>query len=103
MAVHVHNNVPNAADASSCLEAFARIAVSPKSIYYHTFGCPAYMLVTEAEQIIAKKWEGCLVIVIYLGESPHHTVSVSLVLNLITGNASPQFHVGHEDFFETTR
>ena len=40
MAVHVHNNVPNAAYDSSHLEAFARIAVYPKSLNYHTFGCP---------------------------------------------------------------
>ena len=33
MAVHVHTNVPNAADASSGLEAFAWIAVSPRSIH----------------------------------------------------------------------
>ena len=103
MAVHVHNNVPNAADASSRLEAFAQIAVSPKSSHYHTFGCPAYMITTEAEQGRANKWEGSLVLGIYLGPSPHHAGSVSLVLNLTTSNASPQFHVGHDDFFETTR
>ena len=40
MAVYIHNNAPNAADASSRLEAFVRIAVSPKSSHYHTFGCP---------------------------------------------------------------
>ena len=102
MAVHMHNNFPNAADASSCLEAFARIAVSPKSSHYHTFGFPACMLTTEAKQGRAKKWEGCSVLGIYMGPSPHHTGSVSLVLNLTTGNASPQFHVGHENFFETT-
>ena len=103
MAVHVHNNVPNAADASSRLEAFMRIAVSPKSLHYHTFGCPAYMLSTEAEQGRAKKWEGRAVLGFYLVPSPHHTGSVSLVLNLTTGNTSPQFHMGHDNFFETTR
>ena len=103
MAVHIHNNVPNAADASSRLEAFTQIAVSPKSSYYHTFGCPAYMFTTEAEQGRAKKWEGRAVLEIYLGPYPHHAGSVSLVLNLTTGNASPQFHVGHDNFSETTR
>ena len=88
---------------SSRLEAFARIAVSPKSSHYHTFGCTEYMLTTEAEQGRANKWEGCAVLGIYLGPSPHHAGSVSLVLNLTTGNSSPQFHVGHDDFFETTR
>ena len=103
MAINVQNNVPNAADASSRLEEFARIAVSPKSSHYHTFGCSAYMLTTEAEQGRAKIWEGCSVLGIYLGPSTNHAGSISLVLNLTTGNASPQFHVGHEDFFETTR
>ena len=44
-----------------------------------------------------------MVLGIYLGPSPHHSGSVSLVLNITTGNASPQFHVGHDDFIETTR
>ena len=86
MVVRVHNNVPNSADASSRLEAFARIAVFPKSSHYHTFGCPAYMLTTEAEQGRAKKWEGRSVLGIYMGPSPHNAGSVSLVLNLTTGN-----------------
>ena len=103
MDIHMHNNLPNAADVSSCLEAFARIAVSPKSSHYHTFGCPAYMITTEAKKRRANKWEGCSVLGIYMGASPHCIGSVSLVLNLTTGNATPQFHVGHEDFFETTR
>ena len=61
------------------------------------------MLTTESEQERAKKWEGRSVLGIHLGPSPHYVVSVSLVLNLATGNASSQFHVGHDDFFETTR
>ena len=103
MVVHVHKNVYNAADASSHLEAFARITVSPKSSHYHTFGCLAYMLTTEAKQGRAKKWEGRLVLEIYLVPYPHHAGSVSLVLNPTTDNASSQFHVGHDIFFETTR
>ena len=77
--------------------------MSPKSNYYHTFGCPSYMLTTEAEKGGAKKWEGLSVLGIYLVPSPHHAGSVSLVLNLNTGNASPHFHVGYDDFFDTKR
>ena len=55
MVLHVHTNFPNAANASSGLEAFAQISVSPKLSHYHAFGCPAYMLTTEAEQGRAKK------------------------------------------------
>ena len=71
--VHVHNNVPNNVDASSRLKAFTRIFVSPKLSHYHTFGCPAFALTTEAEQVKSKKWEDCLVLGIYLGPYPHHT------------------------------
>ena len=77
--------------------------MSHKLSHYHTFGCPVYILATEAEQGRANKWEGRSVLGIYLGPSPHHAGYVSLVLNLTTGNTSPQFHVGHDDFFETTR
>ena len=77
--------------------------VSPKSSHYHTFGCTEYALTTKANQGQSKKWEGCSVPVIYLGPYPHHVGSVSFFLNLTTGNASPQFHVGHDNFFETTR
>ena len=40
---------------------------------------------------------------IYLGNSPRHARSVSLVLNLDTGHVSPQYHVQHDNFFETVR
>ena len=52
IAVHVHKNVPNAAYASSHIEAFTRISVSPQSSHYHTFGFPSYMLTTEDEKRI---------------------------------------------------
>jgi hypothetical protein len=36
-----------------------------------------------------------------MGPSPKHTGNVSLVLSLDTGLVFPQFHVQHDDFFET--
>ena len=103
MAVRVYNNVPNDADSISRLDTFAWIAVSHKSIHYHTFGCTALALTTEAGQGKYKKWGGFLVPAIYLGPYPHHSGSSSLVLSLSTGNSSPQFRVGHDNFFDTTR
>ena len=103
MDVHVHTNVTNAADASSCLEAFTRIAVYPKSSHYHTFGCPEYIITKESETGRSNKWECISVLHIYMGPSPQNEGSTSLVLNPTTGNALPQFHVGHDDLFETAR
>ena len=94
MVVHVNNNFPNTADASSRLEAFTRITVPPKSIHYHTFGFPAYVLTTESEQGRAKKWEGCSVLGIYLGPSPCHAGSVSLGLNLTVGKTLTVYKKG---------
>jgi hypothetical protein len=38
-----------------------------------------------------------------LGPNPIHAQNVYLVLNLITGYVSPQYHCQFDDFFETTR
>ena len=46
---------------------------------------------------------GCSGLGVYLGQSPNHTRSVALVLNLRTGHVSPQFHVKFDDFVETVQ
>ena len=38
---------------------------------------------------------------VYLSPSPNHSRSIHLILNLKTGHISPQYHVRHDDFFET--
>ena len=38
---------------------------------------------------------------VFLGPSPNHSRTVHLILNLRTGHVSPQYHVKHDDFFET--
>jgi len=36
-----------------------------------------------------------------MGYSPHHASSVGLILNLQTGSVMLQYHVVHDDLFET--
>jgi len=36
-----------------------------------------------------------------MGQSSLHASTVGLILNLQTGNVLPQYHVVHNDFFET--
>ena len=50
----------------------------------------------------ARKWEDRTRVGINLGHSPRHAHSVSLILNIKTGLASPQFHCMYDDLFETT-
>jgi hypothetical protein len=40
---------------------------------------------------------------VYLGRSHIHTRSVALVLSLLTGYVLAQFHLKHDDFFETVK
>jgi hypothetical protein len=42
-------------------------------------------------------------VAINLGQSPRHARSVALVLSLLTGYVSAQFHLKHDDFFEKFR
>ena len=73
MEVHIHNNFLTDTDATSRLETFAQIFVSPKSSHYHTFVCLVFALTTEDEQGENNKWEFRSILSIYLGPSPHHS------------------------------
>jgi hypothetical protein len=94
----MRNTLPNKPDGSSPIERFAKVNVAPKLTTHHTFGCPVY-----AWKDKTKKWDPKAQLGINLGPSPRHAGTVSLVLNLQTGNMSPQFHVQYDDFFETVR
>jgi hypothetical protein len=50
-----------------------------------------------------RQWIRRSKVAIYLGSSPRHARLVALVLNLVTGCVSPQFHLKFDDFFETVQ
>jgi hypothetical protein len=84
-------------------EVFSGINIAAETRHHHTFGCPVYVTAT---QIQARKslpaWMSRAKVGINLGISPTHARSMALVLSLKTGLVSPQFHVKHDDLFETT-
>ena len=98
------NELPDIIDASSKLERFTGVSVSPRLKSHHTWGCPIFAL-DENLQGSKKinKWNTRARVGINLGHSPRHASTVALVLNLQTGHVSPQFHVQFDDFFETVR
>ena len=102
-AVEIMNSMPRNNDGSSRLESFARIQIQPKMQHFHTFGCPVYALTNQAEASKVRKWDPKARVGLYLGPSPLHAGSVSLVLNLDTALCSPRFNVAHDEFFETIR
>jgi hypothetical protein len=71
--------------------------------HMHTFGCPVFALQnTLASGNTLPRWSPRARLGLNLGPSPNHTQNVYLVLNLITGCLSPQYHCKFDDFFETT-
>jgi hypothetical protein len=68
----------------------------------HVWGAPAYVLdpkLQDGKKI--PKWEPRSRQGLHLGWSPLHASNVPLILNLITGHISPQFHVVYDDWFST--
>jgi hypothetical protein len=66
----------------------------------HVWGCPAYVLdpkLQDGHKI--PKFEPRSRRGLHLGWSPLHASNVPLILNLTTGNISPQFHVVFDDWF----
>jgi hypothetical protein len=104
LANHLRNSLPDREDATSPVERFSRVEVAPHLRENHPFGCPVYALNNRLQSgNRIPKWDSRARLGVYLGPSPRHASSVSLVLSLETGLVSPQFHVRHDDFFETVR
>ena len=103
-AANVRNTLPDKKDGTSPLERFSGTDIKPNLRFHHTFGCPVYALNNKLQQGQSiPRWDPRVRLGVYLGESPRHARSVSLVLNTNTGLVSPQFHVKHDDFFETIK
>ena len=68
----------------------------------HVWGCPGFVLkpqLQDGKKI--PKWTDRGIRGQFLGYSPHHSSNVAMMLNLTSGNISPQFHIVFDDLFET--
>ena len=101
----VYNSTPALKSGKSPLEVFSRTAVRPKVLDFHPPFCPVYVLHNglQGGGKRPNKWVRRSRVAINLGHSPRHARSVALVLSLLTGYVSAQFHLKHDDFFETVR
>jgi hypothetical protein len=72
--------------------------------HMHTFACSVFALDNAlASGNSLPRWSTRARLGLNLGPSPIHALNVYLVLNLITGCVSLQYHCRFDDFFETTR
>ena len=94
--------IPDNINGSSKFERFVSADISMKIKTHHTLFCPVYALhnILQAGNKISK-WSARSRLGINLGISPRYSRSVSLMLNLQTGLVSLQYHIVHDDFFET--
>ena len=103
-ASYLHNHVPTSEHTAAPVSRFTGVDVEANLKHMHTFGCPVYALDNslQAGKYIPH-WNSRARLGMYLGPSPRHAKTVSLVMNLSTGLVSPQFHVQHDEFFESIR
>jgi hypothetical protein len=86
----------------SPIEIFLNSNVRPKLKHFHPIGCPADCVGNSIQSgKNYPKWLEQSKPVVYLGSSPQHARSVSLVLDLQTAHVSPQFHLRYDNLFET--
>ncbi len=103
-AAYLHNNLAVLEDGTSRLELFSSIQVGSNLKHVHTFGCPVF----ELQNVLASgsqlpRWSPHPHLALNLGPSPMHARNVYLVLNLVTGCISPQYHYCFDNFFEMMR
>ena len=98
------NETPNMGDTNkrSSIQLFSNTNVQPNPKHAKTFGSPVYVLDNSLQSgSHLHKWSQRSKVGIYLGRSPQHSRNVALVLDRMTGLVSPQFHVSHDNNFET--
>jgi hypothetical protein len=103
-AAEIHNNTILLQNESGKTpsEIFSGALIQPNLKYFHSFGCPAFVLdhrIKAAQKI--DKWSVRSKIGVFLRMSPRHTRSVGLILNVQTGHVSPQFHWKADSTFAT--
>ncbi|MGH3053369.1 MAG: reverse transcriptase domain-containing protein, partial [Gaiellaceae bacterium] len=102
-AVEIFNHLPNTKSGLAPIDVFTGSKwPATKCHDFHVWGSPAYVL--DAKLADGKKiprWKPRSRRAVFLGHSPQHATSIPLVLNLLTGSLSGQFHVVFDDWFTT--
>jgi hypothetical protein len=104
-ASETHNSTLLLALGHTPLESCSGAPVRQQILNFHLPFCPVYVLHSglQGGGKRRNKWVCRSRLAIRLGLPPRHARSVSLVLSLVTGYVSPQFHGKCDDFFETVQ
>jgi len=102
-AVYLHNNTPRPRTGLTPNEMFSGSLHSYSPILNaHPWGSPVYVLAPRLQDgQKLPRWEPRSRQGQFMGVSPLHASTVSLIRNLRTNRLSPQFHCIHDNYFET--
>ncbi len=102
-AVWLFNRIPNRVTGLTPLEAFTKTKSDHTEIRRaHVWGSPVFVLdprLQDGHKI--PKWNKRSRRAQFMGYSAEHSSLVAMVRNLQTNHVSPQFHIIHDDNFET--
>jgi hypothetical protein len=103
-AIYIWNHLPDSDTKLNPIELFTQTKFHNHHHLQnlHVFGCPVYVLdptLQDAKKL--PKWNRRSRRAVYLGYSRQHSNKVHMVLNLETGNVSPQYHLVFNDTFST--
>jgi hypothetical protein len=103
-AIFIWNTLPNKRTHWSPNEIFSSVKADMTYVLkrLRVWGCPVYVL-DPALQVGKKipKWNPRARRGVFLGFSKKHSSTVGLILNIATGQVSPQYHVVHDERFST--
>ena len=105
-AVWVYNWIPDTHSGLSAIEIWSRSRfelVSENLSNCHVWGCPKYFFEQKLQKPGVKipKWAPRSQREVIMGCINMRSTQVGLVLNLLTGSISPQYHVVFDDIFST--
>jgi hypothetical protein len=102
-AVWLFNRIPNRVTGLTPLEVFTKTKSDHRDLQRaHVWGCPVFVLdprLQDGKKI--PKWNRRARLAQFVGFSSEHSTLVANVRHLQTNYVSPQFHLIHDDNFET--
>ena len=103
-AVYLWNNLPQKDSLYAPIELFSGSKFPSYDHLHraHVWGCPVYVLDPKLQDgHKLPKWTPRARRGQFLGVSPSHSSTVGRILNLTTGNVSPQYHCVYDDLYTT--
>ena len=99
--VGILNNTPNSSGFTP-KEIFTGVKGDRSLKNFHTFSSPCFVLnATIQKGNKLPTWKPRSIPCVFVGKSKEHASNVSLVYNPATNHLSPQFHIVHDDDFQT--